>query len=108
MTNMVLTVRAGDANSHKKKGWEHFTNAIIQQLNQKERPIVFILWGNNAQKVEKHITADHHLIIKSYHPSPLSANRGFFGTKPFSRTNEFLKQHDLTPIDWQIENSAIE
>lgn len=108
MTNMVLTVRAGDANSHKKKGWEQFTNAIIRELNQKERPIVFILWGNNAQKVEKHITADHHLIIKSYHPSPLSANRGFFGTKPFSRTNEFLKQHDLTPIDWQIENSAIE
>lgn len=104
LLNAVLTVRAGEANSHKNKGWEHFTDKIISLLNEKEEPVVFILWGRNAQQKEKYITNKHHLILKSVHPSPLSASRGFFGCKHFSMTNSFLKEHGLEPIDWQIEN----
>ncbi|AGX45299.1 uracil-DNA glycosylase [Clostridium saccharobutylicum] len=104
LLNTVLTVRAGEANSHRNKGWEEFTTKVIQILNDKETPIVFILWGNNAISKEKLITNPKHLIIKSVHPSPLSASRGFFGSKPFSKTNDFLIKTNQTPIDWQIEN----
>lgn len=104
LLNTSLTVRKGEANSHSKIGWERFTDHIIELLNQREDPIVFILWGNNAIKKEKLITNDRHFIIKSVHPSPLSASRGFFGSKPFSKTNEFLISIGKKPIDWQIEN----
>lgn len=104
LLNTVLTVRAGEANSHRNKGWEEFTNKVITVLNEKETPIVFILWGNNAISKTSLITNTKHLIIKSVHPSPLSAARGFFGSKPFSKTNDFLTSTNQTPIDWQIEN----
>lgn len=104
LLNTVLTVRAAEANSHKNKGWEEFTTKIIQLLNEKETPIVFILWGNNAISKSSLITNSKHLIIQSVHPSPLSASRGFFGSKPFSKANNFLVSTNQTPIDWQIEN----
>lgn len=104
LLNTVLTVRAGEANSHKNKGWEEFTTKVIKVLNEKETPVVFILWGNNAISKEKLITNPKHLIIKSVHPSPLSASRGFFGSRPFSKTNDFLISTNQKPIDWQIEN----
>jgi len=104
LLNAALTVRGGEANSHRKIGWELFTNNIINLLNKRKDPIVFILWGNNAISKEKLITNSHHYIVKSVHPSPLSASRGFFGSKPFSKTNEFLKSIGKEPIDWQIEN----
>ena len=104
LLNTALTVRQGEANSHKKIGWEKFTDNIIELLNEREEPIVFILWGNNAISKEKLITNKWHYIIKSVHPSPLSASRGFFGSKPFSRTNNFLKSIGKEPIDWQIDN----
>lgn len=104
LLNTVLTVRAGEANSHKNRGWEEFTTKVIKTLNEKDKPIVFILWGNNAISKENLITNTKHLIIKSVHPSPLSASRGFFGSKPFSKTNEFLISTNQKVIDWQIEN----
>ena len=104
LLNTSLTVRDGEANSHRKIGWEIFTDKIIKLLNERKDPIVFILWGNNAIKKEEFITNGEHHIIKSFHPSPLSASRGFFGTKPYSRTNEFLKSIGKEAIDWQIEN----
>lgn len=104
LLNTVLTVRAGEANSHRNKGWEEFTNKIIEILNGKETPIVFILWGNNAISKTSLINNPKHHIIKSVHPSPLSASRGFFGSKPFSQTNNFLISTNQTSIDWQIEN----
>ncbi|MCB2301121.1 uracil-DNA glycosylase [Clostridium tagluense] len=104
LLNTVLTVRADQANSHKNKGWEHFTNKIIALLNDKTDPIVFILWGNNAQAKQSLITNPIHYIIKSVHPSPLSAYRGFFNSKPFSITNNFLISKGISPIDWQIKN----
>ena len=104
LLNTVLSVRAGEANSHRNKGWEQFTNRVIEVLNQKETPIVFILWGNNAISKTSLITNPKHFIIKSVHPSPLSASRGFFGSKPFSKANEFLISTNQKPIDWQIEN----
>lgn len=104
LLNTVLTVRAGEANSHKNKGWEQFTNKVIELVNRKEDPVVFILWGKNAQDKEALITNPIHYIIKSVHPSPLSASRGFFGSNPFSKTNNFLKSNGAEPIDWQIEN----
>lgn len=104
LLNTVLTVRAGEANSHRHKGWENFTNKIIELVNAKTEPVVFILWGKNAQEKQTLITNPIHHIIKSVHPSPLSASRGFFGSRPFSRTNEYLKADGLSPIDWQIEN----
>lgn len=100
MINAVFTVRKGKANSHKNKGWETFTTEIIKSLSNKKEPVIFILWGNFAQKFEKYLDNNNHLIIKSYHPSPLSASRGFFGTKPFSRCNEFLINNNIEPIDW--------
>lgn len=104
MINTALTVRAGLPNSHKGKGWEILTDAIIKKLNEREKPVIFVLWGNNAISKEKLITNPQHLIIKSVHPSPLSASRGFFGSKPFSKINEFLKKTNQEPINWQIEN----
>ena len=103
LLNTVLTVRDSMPNSHKGRGWETFTDVIIRRLNEREKPIVFILWGANAKTKEKLITAKHHLILTGTHPSPLSAYRGFFGSKPFSQTNDFLKEHGIEPIDWQIE-----
>lgn len=100
LLNTSLTVRRGQANSHKDKGWEIFTNEIIKILSKREDPIVFILWGSNAQRFEYEI-GKQHLILKSPHPSPLSAYRGFFGCKHFSKTNKFLIDHNKTPIDWQ-------
>lgn len=104
LLNTVLTVRAGQANSHKNMGWEHFTDRVISLLNEREDPIVFILWGKNAQSKLSIINNPKHFIIKSVHPSPLSANRGFFGSKPFSKANNFLVSIGKEPIDWQIEN----
>ena len=104
MLNTVLTVRAHQANSHRGKGWEEFTDAAIRILNEQDRPMVFILWGSPAQKKAAMLHNPKHLILKAPHPSPLSAFRGFFGSRPFSQTNEFLERNGLTPIDWQIEN----
>jgi len=104
LLNTALTVRQAEANSHKKIGWEKLTDYIIELLNEREDPIVFILWGNNAISKEKLITNDRHYIIKSVHPSPLSSFRGFFGSKPFSKTNDYLISIGKEPIDWQIEN----
>ena len=98
LLNTTLTVRNGLAFSHKDFGWDIFTDNVIKKLNEENRPIVFILWGSPAQKKEKLLNNPHHLIIKSAHPSPLSAYRGFFGSKPFSKTNEFLKQNGLEEI----------
>lgn len=104
LLNTALTVRAREANSHRNKGWEIFTDAIISILNKREKPMVFILWGSNAISKEKLVTNKIHYIIKSPHPSPLSAHRGFFGSKPFSKTNNFLESIGEAPIDWQIPN----
>lgn len=104
MLNTVLTVRAHQANSHRGIGWEEFTNAAIRVLNEQDRPIVFILWGSPAQRKKEMLNNPKHLILEAPHPSPLSAYRGFFGSKPFSQTNAFLEKNGLTPIDWPIEN----
>lgn len=103
MLNTVLTVREGHANSHANKGWEILTDRIISLLNDRSEPIVFLLWGRNAQNKSVMITNPHHLILKCAHPSPLSAYNGFFGCRHFSKTNQFLKQHGYAPIDWQID-----
>ena len=103
LLNTVLTVRAHEANSHKNIGWEEFTNAAIRILNEQARPIVFILWGKPAQTKKAMLNNPNHLILEAPHPSPLSAYRGFFGSRPFSRTNKFLVSKGLEPIDWQIE-----
>ena len=104
MLNTVLTVRAHQANSHRGIGWEEFTDAAIRILNEQDRPIVFILWGRPAQLKKSMLNNPKHLILEAPHPSPLSAYRGFFGSRPFSKTNNFLKENGLEPIDWQIEN----
>ena len=104
LLNTVLTVRAHQANSHRGIGWEEFTDAAIRILDQQDRPIVFMLWGRPAQAKKAMLHNPRHLILEAPHPSPLSAYRGFFGCKHFSKANEFLKEHGLTPIDWQIEN----
>lgn len=104
MLNTVLTVRAHQANSHRGMGWEEFTDAAIRILNEQDRPIVFILWGSPAQKKAQMLNNPKHLILKAPHPSPLSAYRGFFGSRPFSQTNAFLEKNGVEPIDWQIEN----
>ncbi len=102
LLNTVLTVRAGQANSHKGMGWEIFTDNIIRMLNEREKPMVFLLWGSNAQTKTSYITNPSHLILKAPHPSPLSAYRGFFGCHHFSKANEFLKANGMEPVDWQI------
>lgn len=104
LLNTVLTVRAHQANSHRGIGWEQFTDAAIRILNEQDRPIVFILWGRPAQQKKAMLNNPKHLILEAPHPSPLSAYRGFFGSKPFSQTNQFLMEHGIEPIDWQIEN----
>ena len=103
MMNAVLTVRGGQANSHRNMGWEIFTDKVIELLNIREQPIVFILWGNNAKQKMKLITNPKHLILQAAHPSPLSAFNGFFGCKHFSKTNDFLISQGRTPIDWRID-----
>jgi uracil-DNA glycosylase len=101
LLNTVLTVRANESNSHKGKGWERFTDNVISLLNQQEQPIVFILWGRNAQTKKRLITNPAHLVLEAAHPSPLSAYAGFFGCRHFSITNAFLKNKKMEPIDWQ-------
>ncbi|MBQ8640476.1 MAG: uracil-DNA glycosylase [Lachnospiraceae bacterium] len=104
LLNTVLTVRAHQAYSHRGIGWEEFTDAAIRVLAEQDRPMVFILWGRPAQAKKAMLHNPKHLILEAPHPSPLSAYRGFFGSRPFSRTNEYLEQNGLAPIDWQIEN----
>lgn len=102
LLNAVLTVRAHSANSHKNKGWEILTDTIIRKLNDKDSPVVFLLWGKNAKEKAKYITNPKHLVLEAAHPSPLSAYNGFFGCHHFSKTNDFLIKNNLKPIDWQI------
>lgn len=104
LLNTVLTVRAHQANSHRGLGWEEFTDAAIRILNEQNRPMVFILWGRPAQTKKVMLNNPGHLILEAPHPSPLSASRGFFGSRPFSKTNEFLTACGEEPIDWQIEH----
>lgn len=104
LLNTVLTVRAHQANSHRGIGWEEFTDAAIRILNEQDRPMVFLLWGKPAQMKKSMLNNPRHMIIESPHPSPLSAYRGFFGSRPFSRTNKFLRENGIQEIDWQIEN----
>lgn len=104
MLNAVLTVRASEPNSHKDRGWERFTDAVIRKVNDKEQPVVFVLWGGYAKKKKKLIDATRHQIIESAHPSPLSANRGFFGSRPFSSINQALTEVGQEPIDWELDD----
>ncbi len=104
LLNTVLTVRAHQANSHQGKGWERFTDAVIKAVNEQDRPIVFILWGRPAQMKKAMLNNPRHLILEAPHPSPLSAYRGFFGSRPFSKTNRFLEEQGLESIDWQIDD----
>ena len=101
LLNTVLTVEEGNANSHKGMGWERLTNRLIESLNELKHPVIFILWGKPAQDKEKLITNPNHVILKAPHPSPLSAYRGFFGSKPFSRVNDILMQQGQSPIRWK-------
>lgn len=103
LLNTVLTVREGQANSHRGMGWEHFTDRVIQLLNERQQPIVFLLWGGNARSKSNLITNPQHLVLQCAHPSPLSAYNGFFGCRHFSKTNEFLTQHGMQPINWKLD-----
>ena len=104
LLNTVLTVRAHEPNSHQGRGWEKFTDAIIEKVNEQDRPIVYMLWGRPAQNKIKMLNNPKHLVLKAPHPSPLSAYRGFFGCRHFSQANDFLQKNGIAPIDWQIEN----
>jgi uracil-DNA glycosylase len=104
LLNTVLTVREDTPNSHKGKGWERFTDKVIEALNSREQPVIFVLWGSHAQAKQRLIDTNRHYILKSVHPSPLSSYRGFFGSKPFSQINELLKGLGSQEIDWQIPN----
>lgn len=104
LLNTVLTVQAHAAFSHRGKGWEEFTDAAIRILDEQDRPMVFILWGRPAQMKKSMLHNPAHLILEAAHPSPLSADKGFFGSRPFSKANAYLEENGLTPIDWQIEN----
>ena len=104
LLNASLTVRDGAANSHRNKGWEIFTDNVIAKLNEREDPIIFLLWGANAKEKMRVITNPHHKVLTTVHPSPLSASRGFFGCGHFKKTNELLTKMGKEPIDWQIEN----
>ena len=104
LLNTVLTVQAHRANSHRDKGWEIFTDKIISLLNQREKPVAFILWGSPARRKKAMITNPQHFIVESTHPSPLSAYRGFFGSRPFSKVNKFLESVGEEPINWQLPN----
>ena len=103
LLNTVLTVRAHAANSHRGMGWENFTDRVIDLLNERQEPMVFLLWGANARSKQKRITNPHHLVLTAPHPSPLSAYQGFFGCRHFSQCNTFLQQHGQEPIQWQLE-----
>lgn len=103
LMNTVLTVREGQANSHRGMGWEIFTDRVIELLNQREKPIVFLLWGGNAKQKMRLITNPSHLILQAAHPSPLSAYNGFFGCRHFSKANEFLTANGMTPVDWRVD-----
>lgn len=102
LLNSVLTVEKDKAASHKGIGWENFTDAIIKKVNEKETPVVFILWGNFARSKKNLITNSKHCIIESTHPSPFSAHHGFFGSRPFSKTNDFLRKNNIKEIDWRV------
>lgn len=102
LLNAVLTVEEGRPNAHQGKGWEQFTDTVIQRINEDRENIVFILWGAYAQKKGIHIDQQKHYVLKAPHPSPLSAHRGFFGSKPFSKTNTWLQNHQLEPVNWQL------
>lgn len=102
LLNSVLTVRAHEAASHRGKGWEILTDRVIELLNEREEPLVFLLWGGYARAKKKLITNTRHLVLEAAHPSPLSAYNGFFGCRHFSKANDFLIRHDQTPIDWRI------
>lgn len=104
LLNAVLTVEKDKAASHKEKGWERFTDEVIKIINKKDTPVVFILWGSYARSKKELITNDKHFIIESAHPSPLSAYNGFFGSKPFSKANNFLIEHNIKPINWEIKD----
>jgi uracil-DNA glycosylase len=106
LLNSVLTVEAGRAASHQGKGWEAFTDAVIRQVNGLARPVVFILWGNYAQKKAAFVNTTRHLVLKSAHPSPLSAHNGFFGSRPFSKANTFLEERGEPPINWELPQSV--
>ena len=106
LLNATLTVEARKAGSHQNKGWEVFTDQVIQKLNQEKKHLVFILWGSFAQKKGAFIDTQKHLVLKSPHPSPFSADRGFFGSKPFSKTNAYLKKHGIGEIDWSLPLKA--
>lgn len=103
LLNSILTVEKDKPLSHKKKGWETFTDEVIKKINDKKTPVVFILWGSFARSKKEFITNKNHYIIESVHPSPLSASRGFFGTKPFSRANNFLKSKKISPVDFKLD-----
>ena len=103
LLNAVLTVEEHKPASHRNIGWETFTDNIIELINKKNKPVVFILWGNFAREKKKYITNPIHLVIESPHPSPFSARNGFFGSRPFSKTNEFLKKNNIKEIDWRVE-----
>ena len=104
LLNTLLTVRAHEAFSHKGRGWEYFTDALIRAVNKEDRPIVYLLWGKAARDKKEMLSNPKHLILESAHPSPLSAHRGFMGNGHFKRANEFLAAHGVEPIDWQIED----
>ncbi|MBN8234614.1 uracil-DNA glycosylase [Halobacillus kuroshimensis] len=102
LLNDVLTVRAHEPHSHKGIGWEKFTDAVIRKVNEKEQPVVFILWGKHAQKKADFVDRERHLVLESSHPSPFAAHRGFFGSRPFSKANEFLNVHGESPVNWAL------
>lgn len=104
LLNATLSVEAGKAGSHQKKGWEQFTDAVIDHLNREREGLVFVLWGSYAQKKGEFIDTKKHLVLKGPHPSPLSAHRGFFGCKHFSKINDYLTEHGKEPIDWRLPN----
>jgi uracil-DNA glycosylase len=105
LLNATLTVRANQPNSHAGLGWHQFTDAVIQKLNQEKEHLVFLLWGNFAKEKGAHIDQKKHLVLKAAHPSPFAADKGFFGCKHFSKTNQYLIEHGLDPIDWLIKPS---
>ncbi|MCI3927190.1 uracil-DNA glycosylase [Paenibacillus sp. TRM 82003] len=104
LLNAVLTVREGEPNAHKGRGWERFTDAVVDALNRRAEPVAFVLWGSHAQAKGGGIDEGRHLVVRSPHPSPLSARRGFFGSRPFSAVNEWLRTRERAPIDWTIPN----
>ena len=107
LLNSVLTVEKGKAASHRNRGWEHFTDQVIEVINDREKPLVFMLWGSYAQKKAQFVNKKRHLVLSGPHPSPLSAHRGFFGCKHFSKANEFLMAHGQAPIDWELPSQPV-